>query len=481
MSLLREKILKIITIFVILALLPNISIGIIQGQQIKKNQNLPEINISASYDLIIITPEKFARYLNPLVEHKNNHGIKTKIVTVEDIYIQEFWNGRDDAEKVKYFIKDAKEKGDIEYVLLVGGRKNQLKKETWWVPVRYTYLIRPYGNRPEEKFLTDLYFADIYDSQGNFSSWDTDDDGIFGEWPFNSTAEDIPDLYPDVYVGRLPCRNVFEVKAIVKKIINYETQSFSDSWFKKMLVVAGDTYPKKTDYIDGEVYTQQAIELMSDFEPVKLWASEGTLKKWFGIVRQINKGCGFVFFSGHGGPHMWGTHPANDSKNWIGEFKLRHMPFLFNKNKLPVVLSGSGCFSNMFNVSLGNTEWVYLSITKKLAVQYNIPRCWGWSLTRKPNGGGIAVISSTGFSYESSDIDSKRGGCEWLDIHFFEQYGQENITILGKCWGNTITRCLENFTINWNDTSKTGDALIVKNVEQWLLIGDPSLKIGGYN
>ena len=119
MPFIRKKITKIATIFLILVLLHNISIGIIQGQQITKNQYIQRTNKDVSYDLIVITPEKFVKYLIPLVEHKNSHDIKTKLVTLEDIYIQEFWNGRDDAEKIKYFIKDAMENWNIKYVLLI--------------------------------------------------------------------------------------------------------------------------------------------------------------------------------------------------------------------------------------------------------------------------------------------------------------------------------------------------------------------------
>ena len=479
----KQKIPEIITIFVILVLLHTISIGIIQGQQITKNQSLPENNIYVSYDLIIITPKKFVKYLNPLVEHKNSHGVKTKLVTLEDIYIQEFWNGTDDAEKIKYFIKDALEDWNIKYVLLVGGRKDQGKEETWWVPVRYTNIIRDYKGHEkwsEGDFLSDLYFADIYDSNGNFSSWDDDCDGIFGEWYNNESAEDKPDLYPDVAVGRLPCRNIVDVKLIVNKIIRYETADFGDSWFKKLVVVAGDTYPEKTDYIDGENYTQQAIDIMQDFESVKIWSSIGNLN-WINILRELNKGCGFVFFSGHGGAKSWSTHPPYDIDKWIGDFKLKHMSLLFNREKLPVCLSASGCFNNMFNVSLSSSFLVYSNIFKIIYFPSGTPRCWGWSLVARSIGGSIATIASTAYSYESSDIDSKRGGCEWLDIHFFEEYNKSSTKILGDCWAGTVNRFLENFSINWSDDSTYGDAIIGKNVEQWLLIGDPSLKIGGYN
>ena len=178
------------------------------------------------YDLLIIVPDKFSSLLDSFVEHKNNLGIKTRVVTIEEVYSQMFWEGKDDAEKLKYFIKQAIEEWQISYVLLIGGRKDQSKEETWWIPVRYTNLIREYKGHEaysEGDFLTDLYFADIYDQDGNFSSWDDDNDGIFGEWPLDEIAQDILDLYPDIAVGRLPCRNAQEVKTIINKIIRYET------------------------------------------------------------------------------------------------------------------------------------------------------------------------------------------------------------------------------------------------------------------
>ena len=478
----NRQIRKFLILLLVLILCSNFSLA----QQLfshKPQNNFEKTDVD--YDLLIIAPEEFSKSLQPLVEHKNDNDVKTILATTYDIYENIYWQGKDDAEKVKLFIKEAKEQWGIKYVLLVGGRKDQSKTETWWVPVRYTNVIRDYPgyeNFPEGDFLTDLYFADIYDNKGNFSSWDDDDDGIFGEWYDQEIAEDIPDLYPDVAVGRLPCRNILDVKIVVNKIIQYETGTFVDSWFKKLLVVAGDTYPVKTDYIDGENYTQQAIDIMQDFEPVKIWSTLDNLH-WFNIVKELNKGCGFVFFSGHGGAKSWGTHPPYDIDNWIGSFTVKHMNFLFNRNKLPVCLSASGCFNNMFNVSLGYSFLSYWEILGVIPTNLTImtPRCWGWSLVARPFGGSIATIASTAYSYESSDINSKRGGCEWLDIHFFEEYNQSSTEILGDCWANTVNRFLQNFTIDWSDNSTYGDAIIVKNLEQWLLIGDPSLKIGGYN
>lgn len=461
-------------LIVVMLLTINVSAGLQKSNQIDISSNNNKTISVAPYDLLIVAPPLFCKYLKPLVKHKNEHGINTIIVDIEEVYDQMYWYGRDPAEKLKYFIKTALENWQIKYVLLVGGRKNQLREETWWIPVRYSHLNRNYDHLVETRFLSDLYFGDIYDENGSFSSWDDNNNGIFGEWLKNGSAVDFPDLYPDVSVGRLPCRNIFDVITSVHKIIKYESGRFADSWFKKMVAVAGDTYPEKTDYADGEVYTQMGFDVMQGFEPVKLWTSDGSLKKGIDVVRALNKGCGFVWFSGHGNAATWVTHPLNDS-SWVGYFQRYHMKLIRNRNMLPVVISGSGCFVSMFNVSLRYSPRVYW----KGVFKYNIPSCWSWTFAKELGGGGIGVIGSTGFSYESPDIDSGVGGCELLDLGFFKAYGLYNLTVLGDCWSSSITQFLDSHPIVWSDTSPTGDALIVKNAEQWLLIGDPSLRIGG--
>jgi len=66
---------------------------------------------NGGYDFIIITPADFSNELQPLVTHKEQHAITTKIVTLDDIYDSVYFpaQGRDDVEKIKYFIKNAHE------------------------------------------------------------------------------------------------------------------------------------------------------------------------------------------------------------------------------------------------------------------------------------------------------------------------------------------------------------------------------------
>jgi len=52
-------------------------------------------------------------------------------------------------------------------------------------------------------------------------------------------------------------------------------------------------------------------------------------------------------------------------------------------------------------------------------------------------------------------------------------YGIEHIDILGDIYGRTLTEYMHRFLGN-------NDKMDVKMVQQWELLGDPSLKIGGY-
>ena len=128
------------------------------------------------YDMVIIAPEKFSSAIQPLIEHKNSYNIQTILKTTEEIYSEQ--EGRDDAEKIKYFIKDAIEEWNITYVLLIGGRKGQ--RPGFYVPGRYVILDDGVADFP---YLSDTYYADIYKNNGTeFDDWDSNGDDIFGEW-----------------------------------------------------------------------------------------------------------------------------------------------------------------------------------------------------------------------------------------------------------------------------------------------------------
>ena len=207
-----------------------------------------------TYDMVIITPAKWESKLQALVDHKNDMGVATTIKTVEDIYSE--YDGRDEPEDIKLFIKDAIETWGIEYVLLFGGRKGQTFK--WHIPERITNNADINLVFPEPGYASDLYYADIYKNNGTeFDDWDSNGNDIFAEW--TSTKKDYMDFIPDVYVGRITVRYTREVKRTINKIITYET-TVDDSWFKKAVFISGDTFPAPDSFYEGELENQKAID-----------------------------------------------------------------------------------------------------------------------------------------------------------------------------------------------------------------------------
>ncbi len=424
------------------------------------------------YDLLIIAPNRFANGLQQLIEHKEKHNIKTNLITTEEIYGN--YEGRDEPEQIKYCIKESIENYGIKDVLLVGGRDRQT--QSWTLPVRYSHVLIREGTQEsiEPEFLSDLYFADIYDSEGNFSCWDTNNNDVFAE--YDGKTIDEMDLYPDVRLGRLPVRNKLQLRTVVNKIINYET-SGSDDWFKNIILVAGDHWPDDNNVAEGILIMEEASSIMSDFNPVKLYVNEKGDLTIRDVNKAFNKGAGFAYFSGHGSKSAWGAPLPPDSTGWnpkifrwlpdnlalTGLYRNRHMNYLRNKFKLPVTVVG-GCFNGKFDVTLDDGA-LY---------------CWAWKLTSKRGGGAIATIANTGLGTHALDDSDSNGVNDylevldgWLELRFFELYQYENMDRAGQNHQEAITQYLHRFL-------GEDDSMDIKMVQQWQLFGDPTLKIGGY-
>ncbi len=437
------------------------------------------------YELLIIAPDMFSDELQPLIEHKEQHGIKTLFMSVESILSS--YSGRDDAEKVKYAIKDAIESYGIKYVMLVGGLDSMIKSDTWLVPVRYSHL----DDQAEKAYLTDLYFADVYkyeDGQPVFDDWDSNGNGIFAEWSMR--GKDVMDLYPDVYIGRLACRSEKEVEIMVNKIIYYEDNAAGSEWFKRAILIGGDTFDDTatTNFYEGEVANQAFYEnLPDDFTAIKVWYSEGNMKQ-SNVIDAISQGGGFLHFSGHGSPGEWlaKSFEGGQAKYILG-LDIYHMPMLKNEEMYPVTIIG-GCHNSMFNATLYDS---ITEIIKSIILKYILgkpfttwywipcPECFGWFIVRQPAGGAIASIGCTGLGYgtvgdynEDGIPDCIQAVLGWAEVNFAKFYA-EGIDMLGMTHSTVITEYINTFDCNKDRTDR-------KTVEEWVLLGDPTLKIGGY-
>jgi hypothetical protein len=471
----------------------------IQNAIITVNYKLPAqpMIVTSTYQLVIITPKAFASDLKKLVDDKVAKGITTNLTTLEDIYAK-YTTGYDEPENIKLFIKDAVHDWGTQYVLLVGGYKGYLQgrggRDTvskgvtnWYLPVRYTDLDEG-GSEHDPGYISDLYYADIYDSHGNFSSWDPNHDHVYAKWV--GMGKDIIDLYPDVAVGRIAARTTKELNIILNKIITYSAAPSDPSWFKTMVLVGGDSFddrPYNLNVPEGEYstsFTYNESMRAAGFTATKLFASNhnkslDTLTPTpKNIVREVSKGCGFLYFDGHGNPLSWNTHWL-DMFTWgrgqtPGGLNDYGMIGFKNKDKLPVCIVG-GCHNSMINISLiwsldskDMFTWVYGQPT---------PRSWSEWMVAKNKGGAIACIGNTGLGYglvgQTEDglpaCISGLGG--YVERTFFKSYNESTSKTFGNAWTGAITKYLQ----TWPGMAQQADA---KTVEEWLPLGDPSLVIG---
>lgn len=415
---------------------------------------------SEQYSLVIITPDEFSEALQPLVDHKNTFGVPTVLVPLEEIYNSYY--GRDDAERIKYFIQHAVEEWDTSYILLVGDMK--------LLPIRVTY-----ASWWERDLLSDLYYADIYDARAEFCGWDANDNDRFGEIDEDGNDLDGVDLYADVHIGRLACADETEVSTVVDKIIIYEQETYDQIWFKRLILAGGDTFPVSMGappfVYEGEITNVKVGQAMPEFEQKYLWTSKGSLHP-SSFNRAMNKGAGFVSYSGHGFEHGWGTFRPNAVTKMKIFYYTPYINGLKNGYQLPIIFFDA-CLTAKLDFNITDLQNYYARAANVLARMLGLSsdpsefyQCFGWSFVTKEGGGAVATIGSTRTAYTWVDSSGVYGGAGYLNVHFFDAY-EEGISV-GQMMTSSQNAYIEHVGPDYF------------TLEEFILLGDPSLKTGGY-
>ncbi len=438
---------------------------------------LPPKTLDASYDMVIIAPAAFEATLQPLIDFKNDKGVNTTFKSMEDILAE--YPGADQPEQMKYFIKYAYDTWNITYVLLAGGLKNHIyakDKDTisagwkaWQVPVRYVSIPQD----DDEGCLCDLYYGCLYNATGGFDSWDSNGDGIYAAWFLWGYETDKFDMYPEVYVSRLPVANKIELSHIVKKILTYESTGPAEKpWYNTFVGVGGRTFAYYQGQPDGEYLCQLAYNYtklaIPDLKFTKVFTTNrdigGLVPDKKDISTAFNQGAGFVNFEGHGSPSRWDTNWFDiDERTGI---TIVNFGRIQNKNMLPIVVVG-GCHNGMYNISMipamldknGTTHFGY---------GYPIYMCFSWGLILKAFGGAIGSTGCTGYGMGSGGNPVSLSG--ELEMNFFYEIGNGS-TNLAQAHSRAIQKYLAEESIT------SIDAFIITN---WAVFGDPSLRFGGY-
>ncbi len=426
--------------------------------------------------LLIIAPQEYANELEVLKDHKEtNCSLPTTITTIEDILSSDV-TGRDDAETIKYYTHDMIKNHGTLYILLVGDIHQLPIRRTpagWWTSY-------------EPLLLSDMYYSDVFSSDGSFCSWDANDNGIYGEVDYrNNYYGGLPetdnidqvDLYSDAHIGRLPCSTAEEVQLQIQRIITYENEAYDQLWFHKAILCGGDTFPlckfSRPFVYEGEITNTKVSQYLTDFDITYLWTSNHDLN-WRSFNKALNKGAGFLSYAGHGFEHGWGTYKPNAiTELGMYWYYTPYLKFVRNQEQKPVTFFDACLTAKLdFNISDFQGYYplltaIYNLITLNKYGQDDYFNCFAWALTKHETGGSIATIGATRSAYTRVDSQGVYGGAGYLDVEFFHAYNEgvrvgEMLTYAQTAYANNVG--LDFFTL-----------------EEYVLIGDPSLMVGGYH
>ena len=442
--------------------------------------SLPFIVYSQS-PLLILAPSEFSEKLRPLERFKECSLRPTILLSLDQIYNNPLFTGKDTPEQIKKCIAYYEKNHGVHYVMLVGDCDK--------FPVRY--LCRDVGT-PSGYQPSDLYYADLYKSDGSFDNWDGNGNGLYGQFDGTSANSNIDNInwVPDVAVARVPASSIDEVSTYVEKVIRYELQTTNSGWFKNALLVTGDW--------DEDIVTKEYIanNYLNGFNIIKHYHTTvwpvfpidpndvaGSMdKRAAPMTNYINQGVGFLNHYGHG---------SIDDFAYV--YDKRHLNDLTNTNKLPIVFS-CGCATAEFapnppwqdfydinnNFHGGHTPGVNESVPTPNPIQPGEGEIFNCDREARPedwvvhrNTGAIAYVGSAG--------TANPGYPPYVDKPFFQAYYLGRRT-LGDVWTYTQNQYLKEL-FDQNGNAKNSDEwhryAAWNGLIRFMPFGDPSLVIGG--
>jgi hypothetical protein len=431
---------------------------------------MDSMDSSEPFQLAIITPAEFADALQPLADFKNKTGMPARVITLEEIYAK--CSGRDQAEQVKTCLAQLAAVNKIHFAMLVGDMDK--------FPVRFTKADR---DAPEAGytafFPTDLYYADLFKSDGSFDNWDANQNGYYGEicgeittCPLNS---DNVDLYPDIAVGRIPVSNEKELQIYINKVITYESTAANSDWANKVLMIGTNSFVQDS----CRQLEDMASYFPAKYQPIRMYEESSfcttdVVPSTQAILDTINNGVGFVTYIGHG-----------DNSMWVDYLTIKDLFGLTNASS-PAIIFSTACGTSEFGprppadpymdvngvMHIGNDAGeVFSDVPPPPAnIQTDYIDGFGEIITVQIEGGAVAYVGAI--------TGSQQYGLD-LNYYFFQGLSVGKPTV-GDMWMYMVQTYYQKntFPVNVDPPDWT---VLARFHQAWkfMLFGDPSLRVGG--
>lgn len=183
------------------------------------NLNIDVVPANKRYEYLIITNNALKPEFQRLSEWKNTKGVRTKIMTTEEIY--QNYPDTTPQRQIKRAIISMRDStcGTLRYVLL-GGDETVIPIQLAYIQATDSKGVTYCENTP-----CDLYYASLKELD-----WDTNGNGLYGE------LEDSISLVSDLDISRMPVSNRNNAEIQITRILNYEKKSNHEKWFPKLLM-----------------------------------------------------------------------------------------------------------------------------------------------------------------------------------------------------------------------------------------------------
>lgn len=332
-------------------------------------------------EYLVVTSNALMEYFNPLITWKIKKGIRSKILSLEEIYAN--YSGANNQLKIKNCLRDYYENYQLKWVLLGG--------DNTVVPVQGCY--GSCSGYTDETIPCDLFYA-CYD---NAFDWNANGNNIIGE------LDDNVDLNPEIYISRLPIRVSAQITAFVNKLLKYEQQPATSSYVKKMLLAGTQLW----NTWDGQSDAHQRSEKMYNDYIVNVW--NGVKYRFYdtgtdftgdasydlsssNLQTQINNGYHFLHMATHGLNTTWSMETGSS-------YSSTNASALQNANAS--IIATMACYTNAFD-------------------QTSDP-CLSEAFIRNPNGACIAYWGSSRYGWGYSNLSANLGPSFQYDAYFYSK------------------------------------------------------------
>lgn len=380
------------------------------------------------YDYVIITSEDLMDAFVPLAQWKTVKGLRSLIVSVEEIH--GWYQGNTIQEQIKHCLYDLFLSYRLKYAVL-GGDDTIVPDQKCFVRVSGT---DKNGNYVCYEGLTpaDNYYACF----GGQFNWDGNDNGICGE-----VGDDI-DFHQYIDITRIPVRSRDDVKSYIDKLINYESCKNSDRW-NEMFVISGK---KLWNYYDG---ISDAQLQGSDFWKKHIqnyWQGDyvqffDTYSDYdFGEVNYptpsnlnyiLSDGPMFLSMMTHGHQTYWEL-----GKNGVN---IKYYPSAVSsiKNYGSTIITTMACFTNAFdtfNAGFNNDSFLTLGSDPSLSE----------SFIRSHNSGVVAYIGSSRYGWGQYGIFADGPSQKYEGKFYDKLFEKENFSF--KHLGDIVKYAKEQYS-----------------------------------